>query len=137
MSDQNKAIIRKLYEAMSTGNVSSVDELMASSAVDHEGLPGIDANGPAGFKRLVSTFRAAFPDLKISAEDMIADGDKVAVRAVIRGTHKGEFMGVPATGKQFEVSGIDIIRFEGGKAVEHWGVTDTMSLMQQLGAVPS
>ena len=137
MSDQNKAIVRKLYEAMSTGNVGLVDDLIASNFVDHEGLPGIDTNGPAGFKRLVSAFRAAFPDLKISAEDMIADGDKVAVRAVMRGTHKGEFMGVPATGKKFEIAGIDIIRFAGGKAVEHWGITDNMSMMQQLGAMPS
>jgi steroid delta-isomerase-like uncharacterized protein len=100
-------------------------------------MPGIDTSGPEGIKRLVAMFRAAFPDLKISAEDMIADGDKVAVRSVMRGTHKGEFMGVPATGKRVEVSGIDIVRFEGGKAVEHWGITDNMSMMQQLGAMPS
>ena len=137
MSDQNKAIIQKLYEAMSTGNVGPVDDLIASNAVDHEGLPGIDTNGPAGFKRLVSAFRAAFPDLKISAEDMIADGDKVAARVTMRGTHKGEFMGIPATGKSVTVTGIDIIRFAGGKAVEHWGITDNMSMMQQLGAMPS
>ena len=136
MSEQHKSIIQSIYNIMNTGDFSKVDQLIASNAVDHEAPPGAPL-GPAVLKEFVTMFRAAFPDLKISAEDMIADGDKVAVRAVIRGTHKGEFMGVPATGKQFEVSGIDIIRFEGGKAVEHWGVTDTMSLMQQLGAAPS
>jgi steroid delta-isomerase-like uncharacterized protein len=136
MSEQNKSIVRAIYEVINTGNFSKVDQLIAADAVDHEAPPGAPP-GPAVLKEFVTTFRAAFPDLKISAEDMIADGDKVAARAVMRGTHKGEFMGVPATGKQFEIAGIDIIRFAGGKVVEHWGITDTLGLMQQLGAMPS
>lgn len=137
MSEQNKAAIRKIYEVFSGGDPSVINQIVAAGAVDHEGMPGIDTSGPEGMKRLIAVFRSAFPDLKMSAEDMIADGDKVAARVTMRGTHKGEFMGVPATGKWVEVSGIDIVRFEGGKAVEHWGITDTMSMMQQLGALPS
>jgi steroid delta-isomerase-like uncharacterized protein len=136
MSEQNKSIVRAIYEVISTGDFSKVDQLIASDAVDHEAPPGAPP-GPTVLKEFVTTFRAAFPDLKISAEDMIADGDKVASRAIMRGTHKGEFMGVPATGKKFEIAGIDIIRFAGGKVVEHWGITDTLGLMQQLGAMPS
>jgi steroid delta-isomerase-like uncharacterized protein len=136
MSEQNKSIVRAIYEVINTGDFSKVDQLIAPDAVDHEAPPGAP-RGPAVLKEFVTTFRAAFPDLKISAEDMIADGDKVASRAVMRGTHKGEFMGVPATGKKFEIAGIDIIRFAGGKVVEHWGITDTLGLMQQLGAMPS
>ena len=104
-------------------------------------VPRVRVEAPVNPTESVAKVKVAclnvFPDLTFSAEDMIAEGDKVAVRFTMRGTHKGEFMGVPATGKQFEVSGIDIVRFAGGKAVEHWGVTDTMAMMQQLGAVPS
>ncbi|MGH7601513.1 MAG: ester cyclase, partial [bacterium] len=81
-------------------------------------------------------FRTAFPDLQVTVEDIIAKGDKVWVYTTMRGTNKGEFMGMPATGKKIEVKGIDIVRFVNGKAVEHWGVSDDLTMMQQLGMIP-
>ena len=81
-------------------------------------------------------FRGAFPDLEFVAEDMIAEGDKVAARITVRGTHKGPFLDIAPTGKQVSVNAIDIFRFANGKIVEHWGVMDQMSMMQQLGAIP-
>jgi steroid delta-isomerase-like uncharacterized protein len=80
--------------------------------------------------------RAAFPDGRTTIDDIIAEGDKVVVRATMKGTHKGEFMGIPATGKQVTISGIDVTRFVNGKSTEHWGQWDTLGMMQQVGVVP-
>jgi predicted ester cyclase len=96
-----------------------------------EGLEGIEV-----LRQFVKVSRDAFPDLQFTAEDMIAEGDKVAARYTMRGTHQGEFMGVAPTGNQIEVTGIDIVRFEGGKMVEHWANSDELGMMQQLGLVP-
>lgn len=89
-----------------------------------------------GFKQFIKMVRDAFPDFHDTVEDLIAENDKVVLRVTCTGTHKGEFMGVPPTGKQVTVSAIAIYRFAGGKAVEHWNVTDRLSLMQQLGVIP-
>ena len=87
---------------------------------------------------LATMLRSAFPDLKATIEDTIAEGDKVVIRMTWRGTHTGgEFMGIPATGKSVSIGVIDIIRISGGKAVEHWGQMDSMLMMQQLGAIPA
>ena len=133
MSEQNKAIMRRIYdEVFSNGNLAVVDELVVKDVIEHEEGP----QGSEGLKQTVTMFRTAFPDLQFSVEDMIAEGDKVVSRITMRGTHKGEFMGIPATDKTFAVQVIDIIRFANGKAVEHWGVTDSAAMMQQLGAAP-
>ena len=133
MSEQNKAIMRRIYdEVFSNGNLAVVDELVVKDVIEHEEGP----QGSEGLKQTVTMFRTAFPDLQFSVEDMIAEGDKVVSRITMRGTHKGEFMGIPATDKTFAVQAIDIIRFANGKAVEHWGVTDSAAMMQQLGAAP-
>jgi len=87
-------------------------------------------------REMFSIIRSAFPDLHATMEDIIAEEDKVAIRYSVRGTHRGEFMGMAPTGKHFTISGIEILRFAGGKAVEHWGVTDQLAMMQQLGALP-
>ena len=79
--------------------------------------------------------RTAFPDIRITAEDMVAEGDKVACRGTFSGTHKGEFMGIAATGKQINVGVIEILRIVGGKMVEHWNIVDNLGMMQQLGVV--
>ena len=133
MSEQNKATMRRIYDdVFSRGNLDLVDEIVAPNAVDHEG----GNNGPEGMKQTVTMFRTAFPDLSFTVHDLLADGEKTIGRITIRGTHKGEFMGIAPTGKAFEVEAIDIVRFEGDKAVEHWGITDNLALMQQLGVVP-
>ncbi|MBI1879025.1 MAG: ester cyclase [Chloroflexi bacterium] len=136
MSEENKAIVRRIYEVFNTGNLALAQELITADAIDHQAMPGQE-QGLAGFKQIVTMLRTAFPDLQVTAEDMIAEGDKVVGRWTMRGTHKGEFMGITATGKSFTMTGIDIIRFAGDKAVEHWGNQDDLGMMQQLGVMPA
>ena len=136
MSEQNKVIVRRMYdEVVGQGKLDLIDELVDPDVVEHEEFPGIPP-GREGVKEFFSMFRSAFPDLQFAVEDMVAEGDKVAARITIRGTHKGPFLDIAPTGKQITVDAIDIFRFASGKIVDHWGVTDQMSMMQQLGAIP-
>ncbi|MDR3575778.1 MAG: ester cyclase [Anaerolineaceae bacterium] len=134
-TEQNKALDRRLVEeGITKGNMAVIEEIIDKNVVDHSlasmGLP----DGIAGVKQLFSMLHSAFPDLNYMIEDVIAEGDKVVTRSTWTGTNRGDFMGMPATNKQVKVSGIDITRFAGGKAVEHWATTDMLGLMQQLGA---
>jgi steroid delta-isomerase-like uncharacterized protein len=131
-------LIRRFYdETIGNGNLDLIDELTADEFVDHEeGFPG-QPEGKEGIKFFVTAMRDAFPDIKATVGEMLEDGDLASARVTLRGTHKGEFMGVPASDKSVEVETIDIIRVADGKCAEHWGVTDNMSLMQQIGAVPT
>jgi len=137
MSEENLNLMRRIYEVISTGDVDQADELLAEDLIEHEPGPLGTPEGREGFKAFVERIRAGFPDLECHIEDLTADGDKVWARAVLSGTHSGEFMGVPPSGNRVEFEVIDIGRFENGKGVEHWGVSDAMSLMQQIGAIPS
>ena len=140
MTEQNKTSFKRLYEEVfNQGNFDVADELIGANVIEHQQQPGVapDAAGPELVKQIARFFRSAFPDLNIAVEDLIAEGDRVAARVTITGTHEGELMGIPPTGKRVEVSSMDIIRFEDGKAAEHWGETDIMSMMQQLGVVPA
>lgn len=132
---ENKAIVQSAVEAFNRGDWDAVDRLFAADYVDHDpsraGLPP----GPEGVKQAWSMFRAAFPDLQGTIEDMITEGDKVVVRGVVRGTHQGELMGIPPTGKRVTVTLIDINRIEGGKLVERWAEQDNLGMMQQLGVI--
>jgi steroid delta-isomerase-like uncharacterized protein len=134
-SEENKAVVRRAVEAFNQGDQDAVDELFAANYVDHDpsraGLP----TGPEGVKQAWVAFRAAFPDLQGTIEDMITEGDKVAVRGTISGTHEGDLMGIPPTGRQVRVTLIDVNRIEGGKLVERWGVSDMLGMMQQLGVM--
>jgi steroid delta-isomerase-like uncharacterized protein len=132
-TEQNKAIVRQMVEEIfNRGNVSRLDEFVAPDFVEHEELPpGMDA------KQMFTMLRSAFPDFKATIEHLIAEGDKVVMYMTWTGTQKGEFMGVPPTGKSISIGVIDIIRLAEGKFVEHWGIMDSMALMQQLGAVPA
>ena len=135
-TQDNLARCQKFYtEVANKGNMAVVDELVAENFVDHEVFPGL-APTRDGLKEFFNVMRSAFPDLKFNVEFMMADGDKVAAYITMSGTHKGEFMGMPASGKKFTTKAIDIVRIVDGKAVEHWGVTDGMTMMQQLGALP-
>lgn len=135
-TEDNEALVRRLYEEVfNRGDLSTVDGLLAADYIDHTALPGTSP-GPEGLKQFISMFRAAFPDLHFTIEDMIAAGDTVVVRQTYRGTHEGDLMGIPPTGKQVTITSIDIGRFAGGKLVEHWGATDSLGLLQQLGVVP-
>ena len=134
----NKAQMRRFYdEVVNGGKLDMIDELSTPDLVDHEAFPGLEGSGREGVKQFFSMMRGAFPDLQMEVHDMIAEGDKVVARVTMTGTHQGEFMGVPPTGKKISVPTIDIVRFMDGKAAEHWGATDTGSMMEQLGAVPA
>jgi steroid delta-isomerase-like uncharacterized protein len=114
------------------------DGYFAAGAIDHEVVPGQADPVPAlaNFKAFVAEFRKAFPDLKVQVEDLVAEGDKVVARVRLTGTHKGDFHGAPPTGKSFSIEFVDVIRLVDGKFVEHWGVADELSMMQQLGMIP-
>jgi predicted ester cyclase len=134
-TEQNKATMRRLYdEVINTGNLDLAGHFVATDAIEHEEFPGI-TQGLEGFKQFFKMFRAAFPDLHFTVEDMLAEGDKVTSRITIRGTHQREFMDMAPTGRQIQVAAIDICRFADGKMVEHWGQTDTLGMMEQLGVI--
>ncbi len=136
MSKQNKAIARRIFEEIETqGNLNAADEVFSSDFVGH--MPMGDLHGPASMKQFVTSLRTGFPDLYSTVEDQVAEDDRVVTRFRARGTHRGEFMGVPASGKPMDISGIIVCRFANGKIIEQWGMPDLLSLMQQIGAVPS
>jgi steroid delta-isomerase-like uncharacterized protein len=136
-AEENKAMFRRLMdEVVNKGNLDIIDELVAADVVEHEELlPGLPQNRE-GVKQFFAILRSAFPDIKATIEDVIAEGDKVVARGTMSGTHQGEFMGIPATGKKVSFGAIDILRITNGKFVEHWGLTDSMAMMQQLGVIP-
>ena len=132
----HEATINRIYDLLNAGDIDGFGDLLADDFVEHEETPGLEPTKD-GVKRFFHMYRAAFPDLRMEPEDVLVSGDKVVARVRGTGTHKGEFMGMPATGKSFDVQLIDIIRFgDDGLAHEHWGVFDALGMMQQLGAVP-
>ncbi|KRT73352.1 MAG: hypothetical protein XU12_C0010G0090 [Deltaproteobacteria bacterium CSP1-8] len=134
--EQNKALLSRIIkEVFNQGKISLIDDLLAPGFVEHEELPPGIPPGREAVKQHCTLFRSAFPDLKVTIDDTIAEGDKVAVRCTWSGTHEGEFMGIPPTGKSVSFGVIDIVRIAGGKVVEHWGQMDAMRMMQQLGAI--
>jgi len=137
-TDENKALFSRFREGFwNRGNVNLVDEVMAPEFVSHAGdAPGVPLDRE-GLKRRGTMMHGAFPDMKVTAEDLIAEGDRVVVRSSWSGTHTGELMGIPPTGKVVSVGVIDIVRIAGGKIVEHWGEMDMMGMMQQLGIIPA
>lgn len=135
-SDQNKELMERFYaEVVNGGNLDLIDELLADDFVEHEEVPGLPKDRE-GVKQFFTMMRAAFPDVNFAPERMLAEGDVVAARVTIRGTHRGEFMGIPATGRAVEFQAMDLIQFADGVATAHWGVTDMVALLTQLGAMP-
>jgi predicted ester cyclase len=133
----NAATMRSTYEHINAGDIAGFGDLLADDFVEHEEIPGLPPtkDGVLDYFRLLLT---AFPNMQMTVEDLIADGDKTVARVRANAAHDGEFMGVPPTGNQVEIQLIDIMRFNGeGLVCEHWGVADMLSLMQQLGAVPA
>jgi steroid delta-isomerase-like uncharacterized protein len=127
----------RLYELISAGDIDGFGDCVADDFVEHEEMPGLEPS-KEGVKQLFHMYRAAFPDLRMEAQDILASGDKVVARVRATGTQRGEFMGIPATGKSVDVQLIDIIRFgDDGLAHEHWGVFDALAMMQQLEAIPA
>jgi steroid delta-isomerase-like uncharacterized protein len=134
--EDNKAIVRHYYaEVLTKGNVAAIDDLVSPTYVGHDPAAP-DAQGTAGLKQRVTRLRTAFPDLHVTVEDMVAEGDKVATRLTLQGTHKGEFRGIAPTGRQITWTATSIIRLQNGKFVEGWANADDLGRMRQLGAVP-
>jgi steroid delta-isomerase-like uncharacterized protein len=125
MTEENKAIARRVYEIVSTGDFGRAKEIVDQDAPDNGLLPDDPPAKPIDtFKETFSEARAGFPDLSVTVEDVMAEGDRVTARVVMRGTHQGEFQGFAPTGKQVEVRAIDMFRISNGKIVEHWGHSD-------------
>src|SRR5450432_3599704 len=133
----HSALMRRTYDLINAGDIEGFGELLADDFVEHEVTPGL-APTKDGVKQFFTMYLAAFPDLRFSADDILASGDKVVGRVTITGTNTGDFMGMPATGKSVNIQAIDIIRFGDDRLEhEHWGVVDVMAMMQQLGVVPT
>jgi steroid delta-isomerase-like uncharacterized protein len=133
MSADTKQLIQRFYdEAINGRKLDIIDELVTTDFVEHEEIPG-GATGRDGVKQFFAMLAVAFPDFRFNVEDVIAEGDKGVVRSTLTGTHRGDFLGIPATGKAVSVGVIDIMRLTDGKVVEHWGVSDMAGLMEQLG----
>lgn len=138
MSEQNKMLARRAVEEVwNRGDFAVVDELVASDIVVHASTPAGEIHGAEGIKQFYAALRKAFPDIHFTIEDQIAEGDRVVTRWTARATHTGEFQGIPPTGKQGRLTGIDIDRFANGKVVECWPNADELGLLQQLGVLPA
>ena len=132
----HSATMRRTYDLINAGDLDAFGELLAEGFIEHEELPGL-APTKEGVLELFRGYKAAFPDLRMDAEDILASGDKAVARVKATGTQKGEFMGMPASGKSVDIQLIDIMRFDdAGLVCEHWGVMDMLSMLQQLGAAP-
>jgi predicted ester cyclase len=132
----NKDTMRRFYDSISAGETSIVDEVLAEDFVEHDEFPGIPQSRE-GVKQFFEMSRSAFPDLQLRMLHLVEEGDVCVGHGVFEGTHEGDFMGVAPTGKRVSVPIADVVRFgDDGRVVEHWGVTDTGMMMQQLGVVP-
>jgi steroid delta-isomerase-like uncharacterized protein len=136
----NKATFRRFHDALNTGDVEliskMIDELVEPNAVIRTPLP-IEATGAQLAKEVFGRLLRAYPDLHITVEDLIEEDDKIVSRNIVTGTHQGEYMGLPPTGKSVTYNEIFIVRFAGGRIAESWGVVDVLSQMKQLGVIPA
>ena len=134
-TEGNKAIIRRFVdEVQNGGDLTVLDEIAAADYVNHTAPPGVPPDRE-GLKQLTGMFRRAFPDGRMAIEDLVAEGDRVVTRKTFRGTHGGELMGIPPTGRAVAIQLIDIVRLADGKAVESWSAADDLGMLQQLGAL--
>jgi steroid delta-isomerase-like uncharacterized protein len=136
MSDSNKNAVRRLFEEVWNKDQQRVaDELFAPNYTHHDSSTPDVGRGPESEKKRVTLYRNAFPDIRLTVEDLIAEGETVTARWSCHGTHKGDLNGIAATGRQFTISGISIARFTNGKISEGWVNWDALGMMQQLGIV--
>ena len=136
MAEDLKAMARRFNdEVMSQGKLEVIDELVADDFVDHQVPPGVSPDRD-GLRSMMAMFRSAFPDLKVETLAVALDGDELWVHSLATGTHQGDLMGIPATGKSVSFAMMDRVRVRDGKAVEHWGVSEDLGMMTQLGVVP-
>jgi steroid delta-isomerase-like uncharacterized protein len=137
-STAEKALARRLMEeAWSQGHLSAVDEIVAANFTNRDPSTPDFGRGPEAYKQVIGLYRNAFPDAQFEIDDIVAEGNKVALRYTCRATHRGELIGIPPTGKQVTVTGMLVFRIAGGKIEEGWVNWDTLGLLQQLGAIPA
>ena len=135
--EENKALaLRGIEEVWNQGKLGVVEEIYATDYVYHDPGNPQGWHGQEGIRQAVSTYRAAYPDLHFAVEDVVAEGDRVVLRWTGTGTHQGNLMGIPPTGKHVTTPGMNLIRYEAGKAVEEWSGWDTLGMMQQIGVIP-
>lgn len=136
LQEQNKQLVRQFFEALDRQDTERMDQLVSSAkySLHFCGMPPLDWN--ANKKEFLAPFNKAFPDLTRDIVDLVAEGDKIAVSINVTGTYKGEFQGIPATGKQVSFTAMDILTIVDGKITEEWATADMMGLMQQIGAIP-
>jgi steroid delta-isomerase-like uncharacterized protein len=139
MTQQDKALAERFHmDIFEAGRLDVADEILAPDFTIHSpGLPPELARGPEGTKQFAQAIRSGLPDLRITHDDVVAAGNKVVIRWTATGTHGGEMMGVPATGKQVTITGFDLFRIAGGKLAELWQNWDQLGFLQQVGAVPA
>ena len=131
----NEAVVRQFFDAWNEADLDVVDDVVAADAEQHNPQEPPVPPGPEGEKQLIEVYHSAFSNATLTIEEIVADGDSVAVRYTATGTHDGEFMGVEPTGNDVEIVGFEINRLAEGQIVESWGLFDTFGLMQQLGVV--
>jgi steroid delta-isomerase-like uncharacterized protein len=131
------ATVRRMYDLVNAGDIDGFISNLAEDFVEHEETPGL-APTRAGVTEFFRMQLAAFPDLRMSVDDILVDGDRAAARVTLTGTNRGPFMNMPATGKGVNVQLVDLFLFgDDGRVREHWGVLDALTMMQQLGVVPA
>jgi steroid delta-isomerase-like uncharacterized protein len=136
--EENKALYRRTFEEVfNQGNLAIVDDLVAPDYLNHEMPPGMNNRGPDSTRQIVKMLRTAFPDLHVTIEELVAEGDTVAGRVTMSGTHLGPFQGIPPTGRSFQQAHMHFVRFRDGKAIEHRAVRDDLGMMRQLGVIPA
>jgi steroid delta-isomerase-like uncharacterized protein len=137
VAEASKQVVRRIYdEVFSQGAVDVVDEVVSADAIDHSPPPIPVEDVRDGLKQFTQMLRSAFPDARVTVNEMVAEGDLVAVYYTMTGTHQGDFVGMPATGARVSMEGFDLIRVQDGMCTEHWGVQDNAGLLQQLGGPP-
>jgi steroid delta-isomerase-like uncharacterized protein len=136
-AESNKIVMGRFLEFINTASESLAQELISPDAIFHVAGSPETMRGPAGYLTIIGMMRGGFPDIQWTVEEMVAEGDKVAARFTMRGTHQGTFFGVPPTGKKISVQTMNIYRLSGGQFVEEHGQPDMLGLLQQIGAVPA
>lgn len=139
MLDENKAVIRRYVEEVQNQHrLDVLDAIFAPNIVNHDPPAGLPSpQGAEGIKQFFAMMFAAFPDFHAVIDDQIAEADKVVTRKTVSGTHNGELMGIPPTGKRMEIRVVDVFRVVDGKCTDHWSVVDQLTMLQQLGVIPT
>ena len=134
--NKHREVIEKIYNAFETGNTSGLENYVTNNFKERNPPPSLKSTGIQSLKDQINLYHTAFPDLKIKIKEIFGDGEKVAIYCTFTGTNKGAMIGIPATNKKTSVDGIEIVKFDGEKISDHWGVYDNLEMFKQLGLIP-